>query len=88
LPSPQPNRNVLLASIQGKGVHTLRKTPKTPRYTHQPAQMNGTTTEDITSNVGDLTSALVRALDHRNRRMQSGDNEDSGDEDSNDESWE
>ena len=83
LPPPQPGRNALLASIQGKGIHSLKKTGDAPGHTPSPPPVEEAATEAASSGGGDLTSALARALNDRNRRMRGSD-----DEDSDDDSWE
>ncbi|KAF9788439.1 actin regulatory protein [Thelephora terrestris] len=80
---PQPARNALLASIQGKGIHSLKRASDSPGREPPPAPVEEVATEATTSGSGDLTSALARALNDRNRRMRGSD-----DEDSDDDSWE
>ena len=79
----QPGRNALLASIQGRGIHSLRKGNDPPRSAPPPAPVEDVATDVAASNGGDLTSALAKALNDRNRRMGGSDEEDSDDD-----SWE
>jgi len=83
MPPPPPGRDALLASIQGKGIHTLKKTGDSPGSAPTPAPVEEAVAEDATPGGGDLTSALAKALNDRNRRMRGSD-----DEDSDDDSWE
>ena len=83
MPPPQPGRDSLLASIQGKGIHSLKKTGDAPGRTPPPAPVEEVATEAAASGGGDLTSALAKALNDRNKRMRGSD-----DEDSDDDSWE
>ena len=83
MPPPPQGRDALLASIQGKGIHSLKKTGDSPERAPPSATVEEVATETATSGGGDLTSALARALNDRNRRMRGSD-----DEDSDNDSWE
>ena len=92
--SPQPGRGDLLASIQGKGIHSLKKTDPNsspPRVNSLSADSgpSGSTVAVAAAGGaaaaagGDLTSALAAALMERNKRL--GDSDD--DEDDDDDDW-
>ncbi|KAJ3920123.1 hypothetical protein F5877DRAFT_38778 [Lentinula edodes] len=91
LPAPQPGRGDLLASIQGKGIHSLKKTegPPASGSLSSASPRGGTPAieESASSSSGggggpsDLTSALASALMARNAKM----GEDSDDEEEDDE---
>ncbi|KAK7046795.1 hypothetical protein R3P38DRAFT_3422525 [Favolaschia claudopus] len=75
LPPPQPGRNALLDSIQGKGVHSLRKTdgpaPRSPAVEEPTSPAAG-------GGGADLTTALRDALIAKRANM--GDSDDEEDE--------
>ncbi|KAF8901157.1 hypothetical protein CPB84DRAFT_1679887 [Gymnopilus junonius] len=92
LPLPQPGRGDLLASIQGKGIHSLRRTDPNARPTSPPADTGPS--DSLTASAvgaaaggaaaaggGDLTSALAAALLERNKRLGDSDDDDEDDED-------
>ena len=69
MPAAQPGRADLLASIQGKGVHSLRKVA--------PAETTTSPVEESTAGgAGDLAVALAAALMERNKRVGDSDEED------------
>ncbi|KAH8109427.1 hypothetical protein DFH11DRAFT_1627265 [Phellopilus nigrolimitatus] len=87
LPAAPPARNALLESIQGKGVHTLRKTagpnePASPgRVASPPPQSaNTSATEEAAAGGGDLAAALAAALNQRNKKLGDSDDEDDEEE--------
>ena len=68
MPAPQTGRADLLASIQGKGIHTLKKTDSSG----SPARAvpaSPTVEESSSSGGGDLTAALATALLQRKNNM-------------------
>ncbi|KZT70593.1 WH1-domain-containing protein [Daedalea quercina L-15889] len=77
LPAPQPGRADLLASIQGAGVHILKKTEGAPppRATSPPAEESSAAGAG-----GDLTAALAAALLERNKKLGDSDEEDEDDD--------
>ncbi|KAJ4476291.1 hypothetical protein C8R41DRAFT_897235 [Lentinula lateritia] len=91
LPAPQPGRGDLLASIQGKGIHSLKKTEGPPASgslsSASPRGGTPAVEESAGSSSGggggatDLTSALASALLARNAKM----GEDSDEEEEDDE---
>ncbi|KAJ3753703.1 hypothetical protein EV360DRAFT_53006 [Lentinula raphanica] len=89
MPPAQPGRGDLLASIQGKGVHSLRKTEGPPASGSSSVSPRvGTPAieeSNSSSSAGpsDLTSALASALMARNAKM----GEDSDEEDDDDDEW-
>lgn len=84
MPAPQPGRDALMASIQGAGVHMLKKrsdtsSPAPTRSTPQPVEEPATNGGG--GGGGDLTAALAAALMERNKRMGDSDDEDDDDDD-------
>ncbi|KAF5392318.1 hypothetical protein D9757_001400 [Collybiopsis confluens] len=88
-PTAQPGRGDLLASIQGKGIHSLRKTDGP---SSSPTRSDTPVGEGVAGAAaagtgaaagGDLTSALANALIARKGKM----GEDSSDEEDNDDDW-
>ena len=86
MPTSQPGRSDLLASIQGKGVHSLRKTDPngTPARKSSPPlnDSGGATASSPTAPAGnDLTSALAAALLERNKKLGDSESEDEDEDD-------
>ncbi|KNZ75963.1 Wiskott-Aldrich syndrome like protein [Termitomyces sp. J132] len=90
LPAPQPGRTALLESIQGKGIHSLRKMdPNAGSRGSPPASGGGSGVAEVVAGAaigagavagGDLTSALISALAQRNKDMGDSDDEDEDDD--------
>lgn len=83
--------NALLESIQGKGVHTLRKTegpresvtPGLGRIAGDEAPSPGPKSpppEEASAGGGDLAAALAAALTQRNKKLGDSDDEDDEEE--------
>ncbi|KAF8668528.1 WH1 domain [Rhizoctonia solani] len=85
MPSAQPGRADLLASIQGKGIHSLRKAPaadegSSSAGTAAAAAVGGAAVgAAAASGGGDLASALAAALTQRNKAI--GDSSDEEEDD-------
>ncbi|KAJ7590879.1 actin regulatory protein [Mycena floridula] len=80
LPAPQPGRSDLLASISGKGIHSLKKTDPNAQPPSRAAPLSPTAEDSpVASGGGDLTSALAEALMARKGKL--GDDSDEEDDD-------
>ncbi|KAL5483447.1 hypothetical protein ACEPAI_8678 [Sanghuangporus weigelae] len=84
LPPAQDGRSALLQSIQGKGIHSLRKTegpkesqPVAVGRVASPGSPGGTGGE---GGGGDLAAALAAALTQRNKKLGESDDEDDEEE--------
>ncbi|KAH9177699.1 hypothetical protein EDB89DRAFT_1933996 [Lactarius sanguifluus] len=80
--SSPPGRADLLASIQGKGVHSLRKTDGPPPSPSPAAIATSSESSGGGAAGGDLTAALAAALMQRNKKL--GDSDDDDDEEEED----
>ncbi|KAI9441319.1 hypothetical protein H4582DRAFT_1810781 [Lactarius indigo] len=80
--SSPPGRADLLASIQGKGVHSLRKTDGPPPSPSPAALATSSESSGGGAAGGDLTAALAAALMQRNKKL--GDSDDDDDEEEED----
>ncbi|CAE6410230.1 unnamed protein product [Rhizoctonia solani] len=85
MPAPQPGRADLLASIQGKGIHSLRKAPppdeggSSGAGTAAAAVGGAAVGAAAATGGGDLASALAAALTQRNKAI--GDSSDEEEDD-------
>lgn len=78
-PPPQDGRGALLASIQGKGVHNLKKTDASAPAP-AAAVASGSDSPGAGAGDGDLASALAAALSQRKENMGDSDEEGSDDD--------
>ena len=81
LPPPQPGRDALLASIQGKSVKDLKKTDSSAPSPMPTGGLPQSSTNADTNGGGmDLASALSSALNKRKDNMGRSDGEESDDD--------
>ncbi|KAI0330310.1 WH1-domain-containing protein [Cubamyces sp. BRFM 1775] len=78
LPAPQAGRDALMASIQGAGVHMLKRRTDAPAPSRSPPPAEEPAA--AAGGGGDLTAALVAALTIRNKRMGDSDEEEEEEE--------
>lgn len=81
MPPPQSGRNELLASIQGKGIHSLRKIDPDATSASPPPPGDSPAALAPTLTGGDLTSALAAALLERNKKLGDSESEDEDEDD-------
>jgi len=77
MPEPQPGRDALLASIQGKSVRDLRKTDTSSPSPGAAAAAAPAENKGDAGGGGDLASALASALNERKGQMGDSDEEES-----------